>query len=187
MYTGTLISELMAVVERTEAHVRGNRTGTANWSAGTQLSIERNAVKAESSRGGLDGSGSVSTRIGGIGPAALVLDRHARDLFLEGHRQLAPGEGGRSAPRPRDAPVRYRTLCLFLLVMTYAWQHFKAIEYGYQIESLKIQRDGMVEMNRDSASGRCVPAQSRADRCDGAQTGIAISAGRTSDAPGWIG
>ena len=39
--------------------------------------------------------------------------------------------------------------CLFLLVMTYAWQHFKAIEYGYQIESMKIQRDGMVEMNRE--------------------------------------
>jgi cell division protein FtsL len=39
--------------------------------------------------------------------------------------------------------------CLFLLVMTYAWQHFKAIEYGYQIETLKIQRDGMVEMNRE--------------------------------------
>jgi cell division protein FtsL len=39
--------------------------------------------------------------------------------------------------------------CLFLLVMTYAWQHFKAIEYGYQIESLKIQRDGTAEMNRE--------------------------------------
>ncbi|HMK22905.1 MAG TPA: hypothetical protein VK466_11270 [Terriglobales bacterium] len=39
--------------------------------------------------------------------------------------------------------------CLFLLVMTYAWQHFKAIEYGYQIESLKIHRDNMVEMNRE--------------------------------------
>ena len=37
--------------------------------------------------------------------------------------------------------------CLFLLVMTFAWQHFKAIEYGYRIESLKVQRDGMVEMN----------------------------------------
>jgi cell division protein FtsL len=37
--------------------------------------------------------------------------------------------------------------CLFLLVMTYAWQHFKAIEYGYKIESLKIERDGLVEMN----------------------------------------
>lgn len=39
--------------------------------------------------------------------------------------------------------------CLFLLVMTYAWQHFKAIEYGYQIELLKMQRDSMVEMNRE--------------------------------------
>jgi hypothetical protein len=37
--------------------------------------------------------------------------------------------------------------CLFLLVMTYAWQHFKAIEYGYKIESLKIERDSMIEMN----------------------------------------
>jgi cell division protein FtsL len=38
--------------------------------------------------------------------------------------------------------------CLFLLVMTYAWQHFKAIEYGYRIESLKMERDGLGEMNR---------------------------------------
>jgi hypothetical protein len=38
--------------------------------------------------------------------------------------------------------------CLFLLVMTYAWQHFKAIEYGYQIESMKVERDSMTEMNR---------------------------------------
>ena len=38
--------------------------------------------------------------------------------------------------------------CLFLLVMTYAWQHFKAIEYGYKIESMKIERDSMAEMNR---------------------------------------
>lgn len=37
--------------------------------------------------------------------------------------------------------------CLFLLVMTFAWQHFKAIEYGYKIESQKIQRDSLVEMN----------------------------------------
>jgi cell division protein FtsL len=38
--------------------------------------------------------------------------------------------------------------CLFFLVMTFAWQHFRAIEYGYKIESLKIQRDGLVEENR---------------------------------------
>src|SRR5712675_913628 len=39
-------------------------------------------------------------------------------------------------------------VCLFLLVFTYAWQHFKAIEYGYQIESAKREIGGLTEMNR---------------------------------------
>jgi len=38
--------------------------------------------------------------------------------------------------------------CLFLFVMAYAFQHFKAIEYGYKIEALKSQRDNLVELNR---------------------------------------
>ena len=38
--------------------------------------------------------------------------------------------------------------CLFLLVMTYAWQHFRAIEYGYKIESLKMQRESLTDENR---------------------------------------
>jgi len=37
---------------------------------------------------------------------------------------------------------------LFLMIMVYAWQHFSAIEYGYQIESQKTQRDVLVEQNR---------------------------------------
>jgi hypothetical protein len=37
--------------------------------------------------------------------------------------------------------------CLFLLVFTYAWQHFKAIEYGYQIESAKRELASLTEMN----------------------------------------
>jgi hypothetical protein len=37
---------------------------------------------------------------------------------------------------------------LFLLVFTYAWQHFKAIEYGYQIESAKREFASLTEMNR---------------------------------------
>ena len=32
--------------------------------------------------------------------------------------------------------------------MGYALQHFRAIEYGYKIETLRSQRDGLVEMNR---------------------------------------
>jgi cell division protein FtsL len=38
--------------------------------------------------------------------------------------------------------------CLFLFVMAYAFQHFRAIEYGYKIEALKSKRDSVVEMNR---------------------------------------
>jgi hypothetical protein len=37
--------------------------------------------------------------------------------------------------------------CLFLLVFTYAWQHLKAIEYGYQIESAKRELVEKTEMN----------------------------------------
>jgi cell division protein FtsL len=37
---------------------------------------------------------------------------------------------------------------LFVLVMGYAFQHFKAIEYGYKIEALKSQRSNLGEMNR---------------------------------------
>ncbi len=37
--------------------------------------------------------------------------------------------------------------CLFLLVMSYALQHFRAIEYGYKIETLRSQRDGLAEIN----------------------------------------
>jgi hypothetical protein len=36
---------------------------------------------------------------------------------------------------------------LFLLVFMYAWQHFKAIEYGYQIESAKRDLVSLTEMN----------------------------------------
>jgi len=37
---------------------------------------------------------------------------------------------------------------LFLLVMVYAWQHFSSIECGYRVEQLRVQRDGLAEMNR---------------------------------------
>jgi cell division protein FtsL len=32
--------------------------------------------------------------------------------------------------------------------MTFAWQHFKAIEYGYKIEALRTQRNELVDSNR---------------------------------------
>jgi cell division protein FtsL len=55
-----------------------------------------------------------------------------------------------------DDPRRSRELrqfgialgCLFLFVMAYAFQHFKAIEYGYKIEALKAKRESLSELNR---------------------------------------
>src|SRR5271170_7037217 len=38
--------------------------------------------------------------------------------------------------------------CLFLLVMGYGVQHFRAIEYGYKIEGLRSQREDLANMNR---------------------------------------
>jgi cell division protein FtsL len=51
----------------------------------------------------------------------------------------------------REREMKYFGLalcCLFLLVMGYALQHFRAIEYGYKIETLRSERDGLTEMNR---------------------------------------
>ena len=40
-------------------------------------------------------------------------------------------------------------LCfLFALVMGYAWQHFRAIEYGYKIEALRVQRNDLIDISR---------------------------------------
>jgi len=35
----------------------------------------------------------------------------------------------------------------FLLALGYTWQHFRAIEYGYQIEAAKRDLNGLSEMN----------------------------------------
>jgi cell division protein FtsL len=51
----------------------------------------------------------------------------------------------------REREMKYfgLALCfLFLLVMGYALQHFRAIEYGYKIETLRTERDNLTEMNR---------------------------------------
>ena len=51
--------------------------------------------------------------------------------------------------RRREMITFAATLCLFfLLAMVYLWQHFSAIEYGYQNEQLKSQRETIVEANR---------------------------------------
>jgi cell division protein FtsL len=55
-----------------------------------------------------------------------------------------------------DDPERQREMrsftavmgMLFLLVMVYVWQHFSAIEIGYQVESQKAQVEQLREQNR---------------------------------------
>jgi cell division protein FtsL len=50
--------------------------------------------------------------------------------------------------RAREMKQFAIALCvLFALVMGYALQHFRAIEFGYQIEALRSQRDSMTELN----------------------------------------
>jgi cell division protein FtsL len=53
-------------------------------------------------------------------------------------------------------PQRRRELRMFLgvvivffaLAMVYTWQHFRSLQYGYQIEAQKTEHDRLVEMNR---------------------------------------
>jgi hypothetical protein len=37
----------------------------------------------------------------------------------------------------------------FLMAMFYTWQHFRSLEYGYQIEAQKTEHDRLVEVNRN--------------------------------------
>ncbi len=69
---------------------------------------------------------------------------------------------------------------LFLLVMTYVWQHFSAIEMGYSIEAQKVQTEHIREENRQL---RLTEAQlSDPDRIDS----IARQLGLDSPQPGQV-
>lgn len=51
--------------------------------------------------------------------------------------------------RSREMRVLVASLVmLFAIMMVYALQHYSAIEYGYKNEALRIQRDSLVEANR---------------------------------------
>ena len=51
--------------------------------------------------------------------------------------------------RNREMAVLAAAMSIFfLLVMTYAWQHFSSVEYGYKIEALTTQRDNVSELNK---------------------------------------
>lgn len=51
----------------------------------------------------------------------------------------------------RRREIRMFSACvaaLFAMMLVYAWQHFRSIEYGYKIEAQKAEHDRLVEMNR---------------------------------------
>ena len=57
----------------------------------------------------------------------------------------------RVADPQRRREVRMFTIAvcvLFLMTMVYTWQHFRSLEYGYQIETQKNDHDRLVELNR---------------------------------------
>ena len=65
------------------------------------------------------------------------LDGHPRNLFPKAidNSRLVKVEDPQTSREMRQFGIAL--CCLFLLVMTFAWQHFKAIEYGYKIEALR--------------------------------------------------
>ncbi len=66
---------------------------------------------------------------------------------------------------------------LFLLVMVYVWQHFSAIEVGYQVEAQKQQVEQMREQNRQLRLTRGAVDRSGPDRpdCEAAWAGCAAA------------
>jgi cell division protein FtsL len=56
-----------------------------------------------------------------------------------------------------DDPIRKREMrmftvavsVIFILCTVYVWQHFRAIEYGYNIEAAKQERDHLIDVKRN--------------------------------------
>ncbi len=56
-----------------------------------------------------------------------------------------------------DDPIRKREMRMFTIAMSvifvlctvYVWQHFRAIEYGYNIEAAKQERDRLIDEKRE--------------------------------------
>jgi len=82
------------------------------------------------------------------------LQKHARrgptpEVFFVKHIDNTRIVKADDPERRREMRVFTTTMSiLFLLVMVYVWQHFSAIEIGYQVESQKQQVDRMLEQNR---------------------------------------
>ena len=146
MYTGTLINELFATVERAESRAR---------EAGEPA--ETGALVCDGAPGATTYGTEPSWSCLMAAASQPIVSRRRVPCWIGtpeiyfakaiDNTRLVKVEDPRREREMRQFGIALS--CLFLLVMTYAWQHFKAIEYGYKIESLKIERDGMIEMNHE--------------------------------------
>src|SRR5215831_5557637 len=69
---------------------------------------------------------------------------------------------------------------LFLVMMFYAWQHFRVIEYGYRIEAQKGERDRLLELNR------ALKGEEASLRAPGRIDGLARQMGLEAPKPGQV-
>ena len=113
---------------------------------------------------GMGMGAATRTATAGIGNAAQARALRNRELFelqLRARRGPTPEvffvkHIDNSRIVKADDPERRREMrtftavmsVLFLLVMVYVWQHFSAIEVGYQVEAQKTQVEQMREDNR---------------------------------------
>ena len=141
MYTGTLISDLMTTVERvgqvggTAAHRTEERELHEIFHDADSIGQRVNRFSWGQHNGGSSGDN--------VRSAIPVAERRS---FWTGTPEIYFSKAIDNSrlvkvedPRRNREMKQFGTAlaCLFLLVFTYAWQHFKAIEYGYQIESAK--------------------------------------------------
>ena len=149
MFTGTLIDELIATVERAEKHahrtpIRRKRE-QAYWYTRNRA---RTSIRLENTWGGINGRSSRSNARGSSQSRRKPCWTGTPEIYFAkpiDNSRLVKIEDPRRSREMRQFGVALG--CLFLLVMTYTWQHFKAIEYGYKIEFMKSERDGLTELN----------------------------------------
>ena len=137
MYTGTLIRDLMAAVERAEQSAQQKRMSEERVSEEMELRRLFDLPSSQQTAIHLCGSSIMATATAAIRMAVpsgaarnTFFYRHARDLLLQGDRQFSTGKGGRSAPQPRDETIRHRArspvpagvhLCLAALQRDRIW------------------------------------------------------------------
>ena len=174
MYTGTLIRDLMAMVERAEQRVASGSSPT-KWNCGgcsscrvrgcraNRFSRERHKWQQHPGNAGLAGYEFRGRAWRNGGAARQFLTGTPEIYFakaIDNSRLVKVEDPGRNREMKQFGTA---LAVLFLLVFTYAWQHFRAIEYGYQIESAKRELNNLTEMNRALRLEGCFVARSGAN------------------------